>query len=71
MKTFNEWMGTQVDGLSSDYGMTTDYDGELINGQLDQLVTRLEGLVHGLTEAQKTTLIDKFMQQVEERILML
>lgn len=45
------------------------YEDEILVSQIDQLVTRLEGLLYGLTETQRTAIVDTFMKQVEERIL--
>lgn len=65
MKTYNEWLKKKDINESC---MTYRND-ELIEGQIDQLVTRLEGLVYDLDKNTKAKMIDRFMQQLESKIL--
>lgn len=70
MKTLNEWIVDR--GLSSHYAadlLDQDDNDDLLASQLEQYVTRIEGLCHGLSEEQKSELLDKFMRSLEERIL--
>lgn len=70
MKTINEWLQEKgIEELSSDYGMTTEQDDEILMSQMEQLVTRIEGLCHGMSEEKKSALMDQFMRQIEERVL--
>jgi len=72
MITYNEWQQDGIEELSSgNYGMQTFQDDEVLASQIEQLVGRLEGLLHGVNEETKTELVDKFMRQVEKRILKL
>lgn len=70
MITYNEWKKTGIDELSSgDFGMVVFKDEGVLANQLEQLVGRLEGLLHGVSEDTKAQLIDGFMRQVEKRVL--
>lgn len=56
MITYNEWQQMNV-------------GDDLLSSQLEQMVTKLQGLLHNVPEEEKNVLVDKFMRQVEERIL--
>jgi hypothetical protein len=65
MISYCEWLEQK----SSDYGMITHQDDNVLTNQMEQLVTRLQGLLHGVSENKKSILLDEFMRKVEERIL--
>jgi hypothetical protein len=67
MKNLNEWM--QSKGINENYGMHTVIDEDLVASQVDMIVTKLEGIIHDLDANQKSAVMDRFMKQVEERIL--
>lgn len=70
MKTYNEWLkGRDIGELSNGTGCMTYRNDSLVEGQIDQLVGRLEGLVYDLDEETKAKMIDRFIQQVESKIL--
>lgn len=70
MQTLNEWLKDKNIGeLSQGFGAIVYHDRELTETQLEQIVLRIEGLVHGFDEETKSLLIDKLMRSVEERIL--
>lgn len=74
MRTLTEWLKEKgIEGCeelsSSDSWMINVPDESIIENQLEQLVSRLEGLCHGLSENKKDEMIDRFMRQVEEKIL--
>lgn len=56
MITYNEWQQTLQ-------------DTSLVANQIEQLVDRLAGLLHPLTEEDKSELVDQFMRSVEKRVL--
>jgi hypothetical protein len=61
MIKYFEWLHNQNDTNISPDG--------ILENQLGQLITRLEGLLHDVPEAQKSLLVDKLVRQIEERIL--
>ena len=70
MIRYNEWLDDQaVNAELGGFTMTTAHDDGVLANQMEQLVNRLEGLLHDVPESKKTALIDRLMRQIEERIL--
>ncbi len=68
---FNEWITarTSCEELgSSDLGMLTSEDDELVNSQLSQLVDRVAGVMHNVSESKRSQMIEKFFSEVKARI---
>lgn len=71
--SFNEWITQNKDeefsGLkNSDHaGMETQEDQDLLESQLDQWVTRLMGLLQGITQERKTKLLEKVISNLQAK----
>ncbi len=71
---FNEWItqnkSEDFSGLnnSNNLGMETAEDRDLVENQLDQWVTRLMGLLQGVSQNRKHKLIEKVISELQASI---
>ena len=66
---FNEWLTQNKDEevaalTNNDVELTTDQDDALIFNQLEQWVTRLNGLLHNVSEEKREKLLEKVIKDI-------
>lgn len=63
-KRFNEW--AEARAKSSDLGMETSTDTDLLESQLEQWINKLAGLLHSVPQDKKTKLLEKVISNIKQ-----
>ncbi len=73
MGAFNEWITKRHGELpelatTPNLGMETNSDEELVANQLEQLVNRVTGLLHNVSEDKREHLVNVFISNLQARL---